>query len=584
MKFFIKVNKVNKDIRDSDADGLLDEEEKKLGTDPKKKDSDFDDLADYEEVNVYGTDPNNPDTDKDGVSDGDEVKMGRNPRGRGSLKDLFIPYAGNNYKPRALSPRRLFFHAISAILIKVLVIGFVVIIPISAWLTPDVLLEQAKKIIELTNRIRQSAGVSSLTENNLLTRAAYNKAEDMLLNQYFAHIGPDKKTVSDWLSGAGYKYAVAGENLAMGFSGAEEVVNGWVKSQTHYANMVDPDFSEIGVGLASGLYNNYDTTLVAQFFGSSQPAVSTAAAEKKDNPIQKQEEPIILENNIVQPVVQGEPAVQGEKEETSLPPLEPPVLVYPPKGFLTSQNLVEAKIFAPQAEEIIVYGGVMEIGRSREIAEGFASLKINLAEGEHNLKMVAVRGEERAESESYPIIVDNTAPIVDQVKTKLTVVEPAGQKEKIVRAIAYLSSDTATAEVIFNNYNITLAPAEGEAGKWVGQTIIFNQDEEQIFNPVVLANLVARDKAGNETTVDVGWENITPIEPSLLSQYFFLKEQQPKYVKSLFDVSSIYYKILLGIVIIALLLNIFIEIKKQHPKIIALSLGLIILLVILIIL
>jgi len=123
-----------------------------------------------------------------------------------------------------------------------------------------------------------------------------------------------------------------------------------------------------------------------------------------------------------------------------------------------------------------------------------------------------------------------------------------------------------------------------EEGNWIGQTIIFDQDEEQIFNPVILANLVARDKAGNKTTVDVGWENITPVKPSLLNQYFFLKEQQPKYVKSLFDVSSIYYKILLGIVIIALLLNIFIEIRKQRPKIIASALGLIILLVILIIL
>ena len=578
MKFFIKVNKASKDIKDSDADGLLDEEEKKLGTDPKKKDSDNDGLADFEEVNVYGTDPNDPDTDKDGVSDGDEVKRGRNPRGRGRLKDLFIPYAGNDYKPQALNPRRVFFHALSAILIKVLVIGFVITIPISAWLTPDVLLEQAKKIIDLTNRIRQSVGVSLLTENNLLTQAAYNKAGDMLLNQYFAHIGPDKKTISDWLAGVNYKYAVAGENLAMGFSGAEEVVNGWVRSQTHYANLVDPDFSEIGVGLSSGLYENYDTTLVAQFFGSSQPAVPVAATREKSNPAQRPEEQMFLGNDSIQP------AVQGEKEEISLLPLEPPVLIYPPKGFLTGQNLIEARVFAPQAQEIIIYSDGAEIARSREIVDGFAGLEINLAEGGRNLKIAGIRGEERAESQDYPLTVDNTPPAVDQEMTKLTVVEPSGQKEKVVRAVAYLSPDTAFAEVIFSNYHITLASAEGEVEKWVGQTIIFNQDEEQIFSPVVMANLVARDKAGNKTTVDVGWENITPVKPSLLNQYFFLKSQQPKYVKSLFDVSSIYYKIILVIASIALLLNIFIEIRKQRPKLIASALGLIILLVILIIL
>ena len=570
--------KIKKNIKDSDADGLLDEEEKKLGTDPKKKDSDNDGLADFEEVNVYGTDPNDPDTDKDGVSDGDEVKRGRNPRGRGRLKDLFIPYAGNDYKPQALNPRRVFFHALSAILIKVLVIGFVITIPISAWLTPDVLLEQAKKIIALTNKIRQSAGVSLLVENSLLTQAAYNKAEDMILNQYFAHIGPDKKTVSDWLAGVNYKYAVAGENLAMGFSGAEEVVNGWVKSQTHYANIIDPDFSETGVGLSSGLYENYDTTLVAQFFGSSQPAVPVAATREKSNPAQRPEEQMFLGNDSIQP------AVQGEKEEISLLPLEPPVLIYPPKGFLTGQNLIEARVFAPQAQEIIIYSDGAEIARSWEIVDGFAGLEINLAEGGRNLKIAGIRGEERAESQDYPLTVDNTPPAVDQEMTKLTVVEPSGQKEKVVRAVAYLSPDTAFAEVIFSNYHITLASAEGEVEKWVGQTIIFNQDEEQIFSPVVMANLVARDKAGNKTTVDVGWENITPVKPSLLNQYFFLKSQQPKYVKSLFDVSSIYYKIILVIASIALLLDIFIEIKKQSPKLIASALGLIILLVILIIL
>jgi len=371
---------------------------------------------------------------------------------------------------------------------------------------------------------------------------------------------------------------VAGENLAMGFSGAEEVVNGWVKSQTHYANIIDPDFSETGVGLSSGLYENYDTTLVAQFFGSSQPAVPVAATREKSNPAQRPEEQMFLGNDSIQP------AVQGEKEEISLLPLEPPVLIYPPKGFLTGQNLIEARVFAPQAQEIIIYSDGAEIARSREIVDGFAGLEINLAEGGRNLKIAGIRGEERAESQDYPLTVDNTPPAVDQEMTKLTVVEPSGQKEKVVRAVAYLSPDTAFAEVIFSNYHITLASAEGEVEKWVGQTIIFNQDEEQIFSPVVMANLVARDKAGNKTTVDVGWENITPVKPSLLNQYFFLKSQQPKYVKSLFDVSSIYYQVILAIASIALLLNIFIEIKKQSPKLIASALGLIILLVILIIL
>jgi hypothetical protein len=70
---------------DSDQDGLSDEEELRLGTDPYNVDTDNDGLFDYEEVKVYGTDPLNPDTDGDGYTDGEEVKSGFNPLGPGVL-------------------------------------------------------------------------------------------------------------------------------------------------------------------------------------------------------------------------------------------------------------------------------------------------------------------------------------------------------------------------------------------------------------------------------------------------------------------------------------------------------------------
>jgi hypothetical protein len=77
------------DLRDSDKDGLTDEEEAVLGTDPFNPDTDGDGLFDYEEVHTWGTDPLNPDTDGDGYSDGDEVEGGYDPNGPGKL--LSIP-------------------------------------------------------------------------------------------------------------------------------------------------------------------------------------------------------------------------------------------------------------------------------------------------------------------------------------------------------------------------------------------------------------------------------------------------------------------------------------------------------------
>jgi hypothetical protein len=68
---------------DSDQDGLSDQRELELGTDPRMKDSDGDGLSDGDEVLVYGTNPIDRDTDKDSFIDGEEIKNSYNPRGAG---------------------------------------------------------------------------------------------------------------------------------------------------------------------------------------------------------------------------------------------------------------------------------------------------------------------------------------------------------------------------------------------------------------------------------------------------------------------------------------------------------------------
>lgn len=69
--------------KDTDKDGLTDDQEKKLGTDPTNPDTDADGLNDGAEVNIWGTDPLNKDTDGDGFTDGQEVLNGFNPKGPG---------------------------------------------------------------------------------------------------------------------------------------------------------------------------------------------------------------------------------------------------------------------------------------------------------------------------------------------------------------------------------------------------------------------------------------------------------------------------------------------------------------------
>jgi hypothetical protein len=74
--------------KDTDQDGLTDEEEINFGTDPNNSDTDEDGLFDRDEVKIYKTDPLNPDTDGDGYSDGTEIKAGYNPNGDGRLYEI----------------------------------------------------------------------------------------------------------------------------------------------------------------------------------------------------------------------------------------------------------------------------------------------------------------------------------------------------------------------------------------------------------------------------------------------------------------------------------------------------------------
>jgi hypothetical protein len=78
---------------DSDGDGLTDDREKELGTDPTNWDTDHDGLSDYDEVTIWKTDPKNPDTDGDTYQDGAEVKNGYNPAGPGKIFEPPTPKA-----------------------------------------------------------------------------------------------------------------------------------------------------------------------------------------------------------------------------------------------------------------------------------------------------------------------------------------------------------------------------------------------------------------------------------------------------------------------------------------------------------
>lgn len=147
-------------------------------------------------------------------------------------------------------------------------------------LTPGVLISQEKKeikevlskdeIIKITNQYRQQNNLLPLKENELLSKAAIQKIDDMLEKQYFDHISPEGKDVSDLLENVQYKYIVAGENLALGyFESSKDLVDAWMASPGHRENILNSKFKEIGVAQKIGMFQKKKQYLAVQVFATS---------------------------------------------------------------------------------------------------------------------------------------------------------------------------------------------------------------------------------------------------------------------------------------------------------------------------
>jgi len=170
-------------------------------------------------------------------------------------------------------------------LIKI-VVSLMIFGMIFAVATPAFAAYSSGTLVSMTNSERAKAGLGALSVNSALTSAATAKANDMLAKGYFAHTSPDGRTPWDFITAAGYDYVYAGENLAIGYSSASELMSAWMNSQTHRDNILNSHFREIGVAVVSGQYNGAQTTIVAQEFAAqvaSEEQTQKTAGENDQN-------------------------------------------------------------------------------------------------------------------------------------------------------------------------------------------------------------------------------------------------------------------------------------------------------------
>ncbi len=112
----------------------------------------------------------------------------------------------------------------------------------------------ASEVAALVNQERAKAGLKPLRFDANLSKMALDKAKDMDNLNYFDHTSPTYGSPFDMMKSYGISYSYAGENIAMGQRTPQEVMNGWMNSQGHRANILNPNFDTIGVAYHNGYW------------------------------------------------------------------------------------------------------------------------------------------------------------------------------------------------------------------------------------------------------------------------------------------------------------------------------------------
>jgi len=120
-----------------------------------------------------------------------------------------------------------------------------------------------QQVVDLVNKERAAAGLPALKVNTKLSAVAEKKAEDMRDKNYFSHTSPTYGSPFDMMRQFGVSYSTAGENIAKGQRTPAAVMDGWMNSPGHRANILNSSYTEIGVGYVTD--SNGNTYWVQQF-------------------------------------------------------------------------------------------------------------------------------------------------------------------------------------------------------------------------------------------------------------------------------------------------------------------------------
>ena len=117
---------------------------------------------------------------------------------------------------------------------------------------------QARSVNQICGTTPYSPAAPVSWSDNL-AMAAYLHSEDMVLNNFFSHTGSDGSSAGQRILRQGYPWRTYGENIAVGYPTVSSVIQGWLGSEGHCRNLMDPAFTEIGAGYAIGPFGGNPT-------------------------------------------------------------------------------------------------------------------------------------------------------------------------------------------------------------------------------------------------------------------------------------------------------------------------------------
>ena len=253
------------------------------------------------------------------------------------LKDYLIPHEGNGYAPHSLQKAAV-VGMMGMIILSFTLANIQSLIWISSqWMVSTIL---PAVIVELTNEERVEDALGILRRSALLDRAAQLKAQDMARNGYFAHYSPTGVTPWHWFGEVSYNFVHAGENLAIHFTDSGDVIQAWMDSPTHRENIMNGNYTEIGVGTAEGTYEGFSTVYVVQLFGTPAQPPAQPPAE------------VAVNETVEVPVVPPQVAVAGvTSSATTLEPEATTTVLAEAVVISESVEIIEAKPVAVVVEE-----------------------------------------------------------------------------------------------------------------------------------------------------------------------------------------------------------------------------------------